>query len=135
MEGTKAGNDLCWTGLAEVYFTEGHFDNWDKCWKKYFASRFFLEMRKPSEYIELETVMSNRSYQMYIYEKQAKKKRWKIDQGELLTDNALEIQNFIKKFKNDVAAINRRKEEHKIEMDKREKEKKKKKKIRMIYLR
>ena len=29
LEGTKAGNDLCWTGLANVYWRDNHFDNWN----------------------------------------------------------------------------------------------------------
>jgi len=31
LEGTKAGNDLCWAGLAHIFGYENHFDNWNKC--------------------------------------------------------------------------------------------------------
>jgi hypothetical protein len=104
-DGTKVGNDLCWTGLAEIYFQEGHEDNWNKCWRRYFESKFFIEQKRYLEFISLEEIMSNRAYQMHNYGQQAKLRKWKVAEGQLLKDKTGEIKEFYELHKNHVTKL------------------------------
>jgi hypothetical protein len=94
MDGTKAGNDLCWAGLAEIFFREGQEDNWNKSWDKYFNSPTFNEKRQFVEYVKLDAIMSNRAYQIYAYGEQATYKKWRLSHVQLIQANENEILKF-----------------------------------------
>jgi hypothetical protein len=94
MDGTKAGNDLCWAGLAEIFFREGQEDNWDKSWNKYFNSPSFIEKKQFVEYMNLDAIMSKRAYQIYSYGEQATYKKWRLSQVQLIQANENEILKF-----------------------------------------
>lgn len=40
-EGTRYGDGACWAEMAGIFFKEGHWDNFDKCWSRYFESEHF----------------------------------------------------------------------------------------------
>ncbi len=93
-DGTKKGNDLCWTGLAEIFFREGQEDNWNKSWDKYFNSPAFLEKKPFVEYMNLDAIMSNRAYQLYAYGEQATYKKWRLNHAQLIVAYENEILKF-----------------------------------------
>jgi TPR repeat protein len=94
MDGTKAGNDLCWAGLAEIFFHEGLEDNWNKSWNNYFDSPTFIEKKQFVEYVNLDAITSNRAYQIYAYGEQATYRKWRLNQVQLIQANENEILKF-----------------------------------------
>jgi TPR repeat protein len=95
LNGTKAGVDLCWAGLADVFYREGHIENWGKCWKNYFSSQFFVDDRKFEEYIGSDFLMSRKEWCMCAYLSQAINKGWKVNQADLILQRSTEIFVFI----------------------------------------
>jgi TPR repeat protein len=93
-DGTKVGNDLCWAGLAEIFFHEGQEDNWNKSWDQYFNSPSFIEKKQFVEYMNLDAIMSNRAYQIYTYGEQATYKKWRLSHVQLIQANENEILKF-----------------------------------------
>jgi TPR repeat protein len=94
MDGAKVGNDLCWAGLAEIFFREGHEDNWNKSWNKYFNSPSFIEKKQFVEFMNLDAIMNNRACQIYTYGEQATYKKWRLNQVQLIQANENEILKF-----------------------------------------
>ncbi len=93
-EGTKAGNDLCWAGLAEIFFREEQEDNWNQSWDKYFNSPSFIEKKQFVEYVKSDAIMSNRAYQIYAYGEQATYRKWRLSHVRLIQANENEILKF-----------------------------------------
>jgi TPR repeat protein len=100
MEGTRLGNHLCWTGLAEIFFREKQEDKWEECWENYFKSPVFIEKIHFFEYMNLDAIMSNRAYQMYTYGEQATHNKWRMNQFQLIQDYNNEIIKFINLHEN-----------------------------------
>ncbi len=99
-DGARLGNDLCWAGLAEIFFREKHEDNWEESWANYFNSPFFIEKKHIFEYMNLDAITSNRAYQMYTYGEQATHNKWRLRHFQVIQDNNNEIIKFIKLHEN-----------------------------------
>lgn len=95
LNGTRVGNDLCWAGLGDVFYREAHFENWDKAWKKYFSSPFFVEDKKFEEYEDLASLMSLKEFQMCNYVNEAILNEWEMRQQDLIYERRAEILAFI----------------------------------------
>lgn len=94
MNGTKLGNDLCWAGLAEIFFREEQEEAWNDSWNYYFNSPTFIERKQFAEYVKLDSIMSNRAYQIYSYGEQATYKKWRLGHVHLIQANENEILKF-----------------------------------------
>jgi len=94
-DGINAGNDLCWAGLADISFRENHFENWDKCWRKYFSSSFFNDGQKFEEYGVDDVIFSRREHQMCVYVSHSASKNWKMSQLDLILEKREEMLTFI----------------------------------------
>lgn len=95
LQGTEAGNDLCWAGLAGIYFCQHQLGNWGECWGKYFSSTLFGGSQLYSEYTNTDAIMSNRAFQMYVYQKQAKLLGHDVSREKVVCDNIDEISAFL----------------------------------------
>jgi TPR repeat protein len=95
LAGTRVGNDLCWAGLGELFYRDAHFENWDKSWKKYFSSPFFLENKKFEEYEGIAPLMSTKEFQMCSYVNEAIWNKWEMRQQDLIYERKDEILAYI----------------------------------------
>jgi hypothetical protein len=96
-QGTNVGNDLCWAGLGIIFFGENNLENWNKAWKKYFTSAFFVEDKNFEELNEVNVgyLTSRKEYLMCNYVDEAIWANWEMKYKDIIFESRNEIFDFI----------------------------------------